>query len=126
MKRISKLILNLFVVGSLLVVQSCSDGADDEIRTVNEQKKESVNAGKAEHVRKILYSVPSHIEMIRLVKGSGIEFDKSIMNSPNSVANYNSVKAQAFNLGVYGTDLAYISIFEQTQEVTYLDEALIK
>jgi len=118
MKIIFKIILNIFIASSMLFMHSCSDGTDEEIRTVNKtQQKDSDDTGKAEHVRKILYSVPSHIEMIRLVKGSGIEFDKSIMNSPNQVANYNSVKSQAFNLGVYGTDLAYISIFEQTQEV---------
>lgn len=117
MKPFAKIILSLFIIGSLISIQSCSDGSDDEIRTVKEQQHESIIKGKAEHVRKILYSVPSHIEMIRLIKGSGIEFDKSIMNPPNNVANYNSVNSQAFNLGVYGTDLAFISIFEQTQEV---------
>ena len=102
----------------MVFMHSCGDAADDDLRNVSKtQQKDKDDAGKAEHVRKILYSVPSHIEMIRLVKGSGIEFDKGIMNSPSQVANYNSVRSQAFNLGVYGTDLAYISVFEQTQEV---------
>ena len=118
MKLLTKLILNLFFIGSVFLMHSCGDESDQEIRTVIETEERSPElVGKADKVRKILYSVPSHIEMIRLVKGSGIEFDKKIMNNPNQVANYNSVKSQAFNLGVYGTDLAYISIFEQSQEV---------
>jgi hypothetical protein len=118
MKLITRIILNLFIVSNLLLINSCSDNSDDEIRNVDEiQNQEIEKAGKADRVRKILYSVPSHIEMIRLVKGSGIEFDKNLMNSPSNVANYNSVKSVAFNLGVYGTDLAFISVFEQTQEV---------
>ena len=118
MKLLTKLILNLFFIGSVFLLHSCGDESDQEIRTVIETEQRSPElVGKADKVRKILYSVPSHIEMIRLVKGSGIEFDKKIMNNPNQVANYNSVKSQAFNLGVYGTDLAYISIFEQSQEV---------
>jgi hypothetical protein len=119
MKLITRLILSFFIVANLLIIQSCtSENEDNDIRTVNKvQKQESENADKADRIRKILYSVPSHIEMIRLIKGSGIEFDKNIMNSPSNVANYNSVKSQAFNLGVYGTDLAFISVFEQTQEV---------
>ena len=118
MKSITKLFFGLIVFGSVLFLHSCGDESDQEIRTVKEVEKHSPEVlGKSDKVRKILYSVPSHIEMIRLIKGSGIEFDRKIMNEPNNVANYNSVKAQAFNLGVYGTDLAYISIFEQSQEV---------
>lgn len=118
MKLLTKSVLSLIFIGSVLFLHSCGDDADHEIRTVIGDDKQSPEVlGKADKVRKILYSVPSHIEMIRLVKGSGIEFDRKIMNEPNQVANYNSVKSQAFNLGVYGTDLAYISIFEQSQEV---------
>lgn len=118
MKIITKLSLSLFIILSVFLLQSCTEDSDQDVRTVREAEQKSPElVGKAEKVRKILYSVPSHIEMIRLVKGSGIEFDKKIMNEPNQVANYNSVKSQAFNLGVYGTDLAYISIFEQSQEV---------
>jgi hypothetical protein len=118
MKIVAKLSLSLFIIGSVFLLQSCTEESDQDVRTVTETEQKSPELiGKAEKVRKILYSVPSHIEMIRLVKGSGIEFDKKIMNEPNQVANYNSVKSQAFNLGVYGTDLAYISIFEQSQEV---------
>ena len=118
MKIVAKLNLSLFIIGSVFLLQSCVEESDQDVRTVTETEQKSPELiGKAEKVRKILYSVPSHIEMIRLVKGSGIEFDKKIMNEPNQVANYNSVKSQAFNLGVYGTDLAYISIFEQSQEV---------
>jgi hypothetical protein len=118
MKIVAKLSLSLFIIGNVFLLQSCTEESDQDVRTVTETEQKSPELiGKAEKVRKILYSVPSHIEMIRLVKGSGIEFDKKIMNEPNQVANYNSVKSQAFNLGVYGTDLAYISIFEQSQEV---------
>lgn len=118
MKLLTKLALNLFFIGSIFIIHSCAEEADQEIRTVVDTNEKSPELlGKSDKIRKILYSVPSHIEMIRLIKGSGIEFDKKIMNEPNQVANYNSVKSQAINLGVYGTDLAYISIFEQSQEV---------
>jgi len=118
MKLITKIILAVLLVGNTLAIQSCANNSDEDVRTVAEENAQQVqNAIKSERVRKILYSVPSHVEMIRLVKGANIEFDRNIMNEPNLVANYNSVNSQAFNLGVYGTDLAYISIFEQTQEV---------
>ncbi len=118
MKLKAKVILKLFIIGSVFFLHSCGEDTDQEIRTVRESEQKSPELlGKADKVRKILYSVPSHIEMIRLIRGSGIDFDRNIMNEPNQVANYNSVKSQAFNLGVYGTDLAYISIFEQSQEV---------
>ena len=70
----------------------------------------------AAKVRKVLYSIPSPIETATLVKSSGVEFNVNTMSDPNKVGDYNTTKRQAFNLGVDGSDLAYSSIYEQSQE----------
>ena len=117
MKLISRIFITTLFIGNLCFLQSCNEGSDDEIRTVKEEKQEANANNKANKINQIIYSVPSHIEMIRLVKGAGLDFDQSLLNPANNVVNYNSVKSEAFNIGVYGADLSYISIFEQSQQV---------
>lgn len=117
-KNILTLFIAAVLLGGISFLHSCGSGDEagdiqkmDEESQVDVEKKE-----KASKVRKILYSIPSPVETATLVKMSGVEFNKRTMNDPNKVGDYNTTKSQAFNLGVYGSDLAYSSIFEQSQE----------
>ena len=118
MKKNFNLFLAALFIGGLSFFQACGDGS-------NENDMENLNADfevdsslrdKAAKVRDVLYSIPSPVETATLVKMSGVDFNKGSMNNPNKVGDYNTTKSQAFNLGVYGSDLAYSSIFEQSQE----------
>ncbi len=118
MKKNFYLFLAALCIGGLSFFQACGDGS-------NENDMENMDADfgvdskskdKAAKVREVLYSIPSPVETATLVKMSGVDFNKSSMNNPNKVGDYNTTKSQAFNLGVYGSDLAYSSIFEQSQE----------
>jgi len=48
-----------------------------------------------------------------------VPFNKDILNDYKSSSNYTTVKQQALNLGVYGADLSYTSMFEEDQESLY-------
>jgi len=117
MKKNFKLLFAALLIGGISFLQACGDGSDGDIQDMNSDfEVESAQKGKADKVREVLYSIPSPIETAALVKMSGVDFNKSSMNDPNKVGDYNTTKSQAFNLGVYGSDLAYSSIFEQSQE----------
>ncbi len=66
--------------------------------------------------QQVLYSMPSPFELASLIKNSGATFSKELINSPESVSKYTTSKSRALNLGIYGADLSYASIFGQTQE----------
>jgi hypothetical protein len=68
-----------------------------------------------ENINNILNSIPSPLEISFIIHDTGIEYDKSILNSENNVSKYNSNNQKAINLGVYGTDLGYTDIYEQNQ-----------
>lgn len=117
MKKNFKLSFAALLIGGISFLQACGDGSDGDIQDMNSDfEVESAQKDKADKVREVLYSIPSPIETAALVKMSGVDFNKSSMNDPNKVGDYNTTKSQAFNLGVYGSDLAYSSIFEQSQE----------
>ncbi|MDZ4822774.1 MAG: hypothetical protein SH856_04900 [Flavobacteriales bacterium] len=71
---------------------------------------------KTGSVRKIIYSIPPPMEMVSLIKQSGAQFDKSILNSVDRAKSYTGESKLALNLGIYGSALSYASMFDQKQE----------
>ncbi|HBP45334.1 MAG TPA: hypothetical protein DD635_05495 [Flavobacteriales bacterium] len=62
---------------------------------------------------KIFHAAPSPIETASLIKRSGANFHKDALNGANRASEYTTSDAQAINLGVYGADLSYATIFEE-------------
>ncbi len=69
-----------------------------------------------------LFPLPSPYQVAYLVKELGIPYNEHILNSNENAKQYNTTFKQALNLGVYGTDLSYINIYERTpQSISYLN-----
>jgi hypothetical protein len=93
-----------------------TDGADTSKMESGGMKKAD---GKAQN---IFYSIPSPIELAQLIQKAGAKYNKDLLNDINNVSKYNSNSSKALNLGVYGADLSYTSVFDNnTQEsILYL------
>lgn len=63
-----------------------------------------------------LFSIPSPIQTSLLLKKSGANYNKEMLNSVKNKASYSTAFKKALNLGVYGADLGYVTIYEQTQD----------
>ncbi len=63
-----------------------------------------------------IFSIPSPIQTALLIKKNGYSYDKKILNSPDNYSKYETKYKKALNLGVYGADLGYISLYDQTQD----------
>jgi hypothetical protein len=126
MKLFFRLFFAVILFGGFSFLQSCSsDNSDAELKDVGvESEADAERVAKAEKVRQVLYSIPSPIETATLVKLSGVDFNSSTMNDPNKAGDYSTTKSLAFNLGVYGSDLAYSSIFERSQEALHYFSAV--
>lgn len=66
--------------------------------------------------KSIFYNIPSPMETATLLKDAGAEYDKDILNDVLNVDKYTAASKQAINLGIYGADLSYASVFNNTQE----------
>jgi len=108
-----------------LSLWSCTEGtvSDESITNaeVSEDKEEEMSEETVSKVKEILHSVPSPLDMAAILKKSGARYDADYLNKVRSVNEYSSARKQALNLGVYGADLSYASIFNQNQEsILYL------
>jgi hypothetical protein len=68
-----------------------------------------------------IFSIPSPIQTALLIKKSGYNYDKSVLNGSDNYSHYDTKYKKALNLGIYGADLGYISLYDQSQDaLSYL------
>ena len=64
----------------------------------------------------IINSIPPPIELSVLIKEVGGEYTSGPLNPPNNSSKYNTNFKKAVNLGIYGADLGYISLYDKSQD----------
>ncbi|HET6227392.1 MAG TPA: hypothetical protein VFF27_14000 [Bacteroidia bacterium] len=101
-----------------LFILSCNNSAPSDAEDVagsdTMQSKE-----KNSKAQEVFYSIPSPIETISLLKAAGAKYNAKYLNPIENVSKYTSVTSKALNLGTYGSDLSFTSMFDQTQESMY-------
>jgi hypothetical protein len=71
-----------------------------------------------------IFSIPSPIQTSFLLKSSGAAYSKEILNPANKTVQYSTNFSKGLNLGIYGADLGYVTIYDQTQDaIGYLNSA---
>jgi uncharacterized protein YjgD (DUF1641 family) len=109
----------------LLFLSSCEEsGKVDESITQTEVSEEDLGPASNENVSKvqdIFHSVPSPMEMAGILKKAGAQYDAKLLNDVKNVNDYSTAQSQALNLGIFGADLSYASVFNMNQEsILYL------
>jgi len=115
---------NIAIICSMLfVLVSCVSDDEHAIEEVTadqvvEQDETAKNTSGDEISKsgKVFYTIPSPVELSSIIKKAGAKYDKSLLNDPSKTSQYVTQSSMALNLGVYGADLSFSSIFEQTQE----------
>jgi hypothetical protein len=110
--------MKILIAGLFLsLVMACSGNKSEEQTFVDELAEsgldDQVISGE---VNDILHRIPSPLEISVLLKESGKKYDGAFLNSPDNLSRYNTNYKRALNLGIYGTDLGYTNIYEQTQD----------
>ncbi|MHB8260245.1 MAG: hypothetical protein ACYDCN_05565 [Bacteroidia bacterium] len=64
----------------------------------------------------IFTSIPGPNELSELITLSNLDYDASLLNDPEALKKYTSDNFKAINLGLYGADMVYTNVYEQSQE----------
>ena len=116
--RNAKLLTVAIAIG--IVMTGCENDDASNLGSSDLNSKDAVMMqDNVEKVKKIFYSIPSTIEMASIIKKSGASYNSELLNDINNVTNYTSSKSKAINLGIYGADLSYTSIFNRNQESVF-------
>lgn len=111
--------MRILIAGLFLVMlAACSSGNKSEDQAFVDALDDTglepeVISGE---VNDILHRIPSPLEISVLLKESGKQYNADFLNAPSNLARYNTNYKRALNLGIYGTDLGYTNIYEQSQD----------
>ena len=115
MKSIMKRRFSIIIAALLIGISSCEEGNNDQVLDmVGEEDSASIDEMKS-----IFYMIPSPMETAIILKHAGAIYDGSLLNDPVNVSNYDTKAKQAINLGIYGADLSYATLFNQSQEIMF-------
>lgn len=113
-----------FIIGVSMAFTGCgsSETKDGEGGEVTDVDTGEINNDMKVTLGGHFFSIPSPFETANLLKESGAAFDANIINSPDNASNYTSDFYKALNLGVYGADLGYITIYNNNSNdaISYL------
>jgi hypothetical protein len=102
----------LFILCAFFYLNSCTDNPDGE--GGDTLAKETLDVNTDFRVKNQSFMVPSPMVIADMIKKSGALYDKSFLNPTSNLANYSDGIKRALNLGVYGADLGYITMYENT------------
>ena len=98
-----------------LLLMSCG-GKPTEIVVDEEITTDTLSKTTRNSLAAISVNIPSPLKVIGEISGAGITFNKSIINATSKSSSYSTKYQKALNLGVYGSDLAYVTGFKQMQD----------
>jgi len=104
---------------SMLVITSCGGSEGKKKSTNSEEIQEDTSKAVSAGVLNIggeLFSIPSPLQTAMLIQSAGAPYDKAILNTKENLSQYATDYSKALNLGVYGADLGYTSMYSKTQD----------
>ena len=110
-------ILTLAGLASLFVGCSSNGGNSDSDDTISVDNEALQKEKILKDAKKVMLSLPSPIETAMLIKRAGAKYNEALLNPTTNASNYTTNKSMSIAMGVYGADLSYASIFDQTQTV---------
>ncbi len=119
MKRIITLSLSILVISGLSILPSCKGKSESKSKPVqNVEKLQSIT----KEIQESVYPLPTSAEVIKMLTELEVGYIIGISNSVKSADSYFTSKSRAINLGIYGADLSYATLYNMQQDViNYLD-----
>jgi len=119
--QLSSNILLAIVISILL---AC--GSDKKKSSESAKEFDDAQGQMKEKIDSVIRNIPSPAEIPYIIQSTGADFNPNIINDPKKYESYTiSVKKAAFNLGIYATDIGYLSSYGRTQDaLNYMDVCL--
>lgn len=116
-----KLSLTVLIIGfTIACAENNQKERKEKLPNDEPQKVERKNSNLFEVEGKV-FSIPSPIQTAFLLKEAGTNYQSSLLNSTDKATGYTTTNQKALNLGIYGADLGYATIYDQSQDaISYM------
>ncbi|HEX2968138.1 MAG TPA: hypothetical protein VHO46_03455 [Bacteroidales bacterium] len=105
-------IVTLLITG-VAGLTSCRNRVDKAQKATEEQQVNQISSEIQENV----YPLPTSAQIIKLLTDLEVGYQIGITNPVDNVKKYFSSQRRAINLGTYGADLSYVTLYNMPQEV---------
>ncbi len=122
--KFNQLKLASLALSAAVLITSCGGSGSQEQSSEASSEFEAAKAQVAADVSKVLKDLPPPSEVPYLLLNAGAEFDESIINSLDNIESYQTNESKAaLNLGVYATDIGYLTSYEKSEQaLDYMGE----
>jgi hypothetical protein len=110
----TKTLIIIFATSIIFISNSCK--RNKEPHEDNSQQKIDTS-GVILKYNNTLFTIPSPFQASYAIKRNDITFDFKLLNSTENYSNYTTNFIQALNIGIYGTDLGYLNVYEQSPKL---------
>ena len=115
----------IILASAIVLLAACKSGSQSSNK--EQSKADSLGLKEiSENVKDVVYPLPTPFEMTRMLNNIGAAYVRGILNPTDKSEKYFTEKAKAFNLGVFGADLAYAATYDQKQDVKLYSQSLKK
>lgn len=91
---------------------ACGDAKNEDKNKIDEEILDPNSSLNTNFDGKI-FSIPSPVQTAILLKETKLPFNQDLLNPMENASNYSTEFKRALNLGIYGTDLGYASLYKQ-------------
>ena len=118
MKKIFAGFILLLLIISFTCLSSCKNSTSKQQKNAEKQEVKEIQSQIETHV----YPLPTSAEIIKKLTELEVGYQIGLTNPAENSKKYFDSQARARNLGAYGADLSYVTLYNQPQEViNYLD-----
>ena len=114
MKRTIAVVILPMLILSLACLSSCKNRTADKAKKIVELEQVKTLEGE---IKSNVYPLPTSASVIRMLTELEVGYIIGISNPVENTKKYFSSPARAINLGVYGADLSYVTLYNIQQEV---------
>jgi hypothetical protein len=107
----------MWMIMLLLITGGCKKGGQSNTSGQDQMMEQEIDTSSLLlKYNDNLFSLPSPYQAAYIIREHDVPFDKTLLNDPQSHTHYTTSFKKALNIGVYGTDLGYLNIFNGEQE----------
>ncbi len=118
---IKKILTVLVIAFSVMYLASCSSnnesGNNENDMEIPDSllKEDSVPKVSEKSIEDLVQNISSPIEMSSLIKSTGVKFMPELLAPTQNVDKYATSVERSLALGIFGTDIGYLNLYNQTR-----------
>jgi len=105
-----------YILFFAFILISCKTKTDKDIN-IHIPSREIDTSSVILKYNNTVFTIPSSYQAAFVIKQNQINFNKELINPADNVSNYTTNFHKALNIGIYGTDLSYLNMYEQIPDV---------